>query len=96
MKRFDFKRKNTTFVLIGQRKLLTTYGKIASDHQKPDGLTLIPETEKVQFLRPLPVRVLYGVGKWQFHAPDGTDHLRRTAERSQGHLPAGLFSIGPV
>jgi nucleotidyltransferase/DNA polymerase involved in DNA repair len=30
---------------------------------KPDGLTLITEKEKVQFLRPLPVRALYGVGK---------------------------------
>ena len=37
--------------------------KIASDHKKPDGLTLISETEKVQFLRPLPVRSLFGVGK---------------------------------
>src|SRR4029077_1897689 len=29
----------------------------------PDGLTLIAEREKVQFLRLLPVRALYGVGK---------------------------------
>jgi DNA polymerase-4 len=45
---------------IAANKLLA---KIASDHQKPDGLTLIPEKKKVQFLRPLPVRTLYGVGK---------------------------------
>jgi nucleotidyltransferase/DNA polymerase involved in DNA repair len=45
---------------IAANKLLA---KIASDHQKPDGLTLIPEKEKVSFLRPLPVRALYGVGK---------------------------------
>jgi DNA polymerase-4 len=37
--------------------------KIASDHHKPDGLTLISEKDKVGFLRPLPVRALYGVGK---------------------------------
>ncbi len=45
---------------IASNKLLA---KIASDHQKPDGLTLISERDKVQFLRPLPVRALYGVGK---------------------------------
>ena len=45
---------------IATNKLLA---KIASDHQKPDGLTIIPEREKVQFLRPLNVRALFGVGK---------------------------------
>lgn len=35
----------------------------ADDYRKPDGLTLVPEKEKVQFLRPLPVRALYGVGR---------------------------------
>jgi DNA polymerase IV len=53
-------RQLTATIGIASNKLLA---KIASDHQKPDGLTLIPEAEKVQFLRPLPVRVLYGVGK---------------------------------
>jgi len=53
-------RKLTATIGIAANKLLA---KIASDHQKPDGLTLIPEREKVQFLRPLPVRALYGVGK---------------------------------
>jgi DNA polymerase-4 len=53
-------RKLTATIGIASNKLLA---KIASDHQKPDGLTLIPEREKVQFLRPLPVRALYGVGK---------------------------------
>ena len=50
----------TATIGIAANKLLA---KIASDHQKPDGLTLITEKEKVQFLRPLPVRALYGVGK---------------------------------
>jgi DNA polymerase-4 len=45
---------------IASNKLLA---KIASDHKKPDGLTIITDREKVSFLRPLPVRVLYGVGK---------------------------------
>ena len=50
----------TATIGIASNKLLA---KIASDHQKPNGLTLISEKEKVQFLRPLPVRALYGVGK---------------------------------
>ena len=58
--RIRSERQLTATIGIASNKLLS---KIASDHQKPDGLTLIPESEKVQFLRPLPVRALYGVGK---------------------------------
>jgi DNA polymerase-4 len=53
-------RQLTTSIGIASNKLLA---KLASDHQKPDGLTLIEEAHKVEFLRPLPVRVLHGVGK---------------------------------
>jgi len=53
-------RKLTATIGISSNKLLA---KIASDHKKPDGLTVISEREKVSFLRPLPVRVIYGVGK---------------------------------
>lgn len=58
--RIRSERQLTTTIGIASNKLLA---KIASDHQKPDGLTLIADGEKVQFLRPLPVRALYGVGK---------------------------------
>jgi DNA polymerase-4 len=58
--RIRSERQLTATIGIASNKLLS---KIASDHQKPDGLTLIPESEKVPFLRPLPVRALYGVGK---------------------------------
>ena len=58
--RIQSERRLSATIGIAANKLLA---KIASDHQKPDGLTLIPEQEKVQFLRPLPVRALYGVGK---------------------------------
>ncbi len=37
--------------------------KIASDYQKPDGLTIIPPDEVQNFLDPLPVSCLWGVGK---------------------------------
>lgn len=53
-------RRLTASVGVAANKLLA---KLASDYQKPDGLTLIPESEKKEFLRPLPVKVLYGVGK---------------------------------
>lgn len=58
--RIASQRHLTATIGIAANKLLA---KIASDHQKPDGLTLITEKEKVGFLRPLPVRALYGVGK---------------------------------
>lgn len=53
------RRKLTASIGIASNKLLA---KLAADHQKPDGLTLITEAEKVEFLRPLPVRALHGVG----------------------------------
>ena len=53
-------RQLTATIGIATNKLLA---KIASDHKKPDGLTVITEAEKVAFLRPLPIRTLYGVGQ---------------------------------
>jgi DNA polymerase-4 len=49
----------TATVGVGSNKLLA---KIASDFQKPNGFTLILESEKVKFLRPLCVGKIYGVG----------------------------------
>ena len=59
-RRIREERGLTATVGIAANKLLA---KLASDFQKPDGLTLIPERDKAQFLRPLPVRVLHGVGR---------------------------------
>src|SRR5260370_15556654 len=53
-------RRLTATIGIATNKLLA---KLASDFQKPDGLTLVPERDKVQFLRPLSVRALHGVGR---------------------------------
>ena len=58
--RIRAERHLTATIGIASNKLLA---KIASDHQKPDGLTLITEKERVPFLRPLSVRALFGVGK---------------------------------
>jgi DNA polymerase-4 len=58
--RIRTERHLTASIGIAGNKMLA---KLASDFQKPDGLTLIPELGKAQFLRPMPTRVLYGVGK---------------------------------
>ncbi len=36
--------------------------KLGSDFQKPDGLTVIPEAGRVEFLKPLPIMAIHGVG----------------------------------
>jgi DNA polymerase-4 len=56
--------------IAGERKLTASIGvaankflaKLGSDFQKPNGLTLIRERDKVKFLRPLSVRSIHGVG----------------------------------
>ncbi len=58
--RIRSERHLTATVGIGSNKLLA---KIGSDRAKPDGLLLLAERDKVQFLRSLPVRALFGVGK---------------------------------
>jgi DNA polymerase IV (DinB-like DNA polymerase) len=45
---------------IGPNKLVA---KVASDYQKPDGLTVVKEKEAEAFLAPLPVRKLLWVGR---------------------------------
>lgn len=75
--RIKMERQLTATIGIASNKLLA---KIASDHQKPDGLTLIPEKEKVRFLQPLPVRALYGVG------PVTEQALSRVGVKTVGQL----------
>jgi DNA polymerase-4 len=52
-------RRLTASIGIGPNKFLA---KLGSDFKKPDGLTLIPESGKAEFLRPLSVRAIHGVG----------------------------------
>jgi len=71
--------------------------KVASDHQKPDGLTIVEGDRTEAFLAPLPVRRLWGVG------PKAEEKLRalglRTiadvAEASPDLLRAALGQHGP-
>jgi DNA polymerase IV len=50
----------TASVGVAPNKFLA---KLASDLNKPDGLTVITEEERVQVLAPLPVAKIWGVGK---------------------------------
>lgn len=50
----------TCSIGIGPTKVVA---KIASDFQKPDGLTIVPPERVVEFLAPLPVRRIPGIGR---------------------------------
>lgn len=71
------RRGLTATIGIAPNKLLA---KLASDFQKPDGLTLIRDSEKVKFLQPLPVRSLHGIGKVT------EENLHRAGIRTVGDL----------
>jgi DNA polymerase IV len=92
--RIRAERRLTATVGIASNKLLA---KIASDHRKPDGLTLIADREKVQFLRPLPIRALYGVGKKTEEILNraGIDTVGAMQDYP-GDLRALVGSFGPV
>lgn len=59
-KEIEDKTGLTCSIGIGMNKLVA---KIASDFQKPDGLTVIKQDEVEKFLAPLPVRKLLWVGR---------------------------------
>jgi DNA polymerase IV (DinB-like DNA polymerase) len=54
------KERLTCSIGVGPNKLIA---KVASDYQKPDGLTIVKEAEGEAFLAPLPVRRLLWVGR---------------------------------
>jgi DNA polymerase IV (DinB-like DNA polymerase) len=54
------KQNLTASIGIGPNKLIA---KVASDFQKPDGLTIVKEEDVEKFLEPLPVRKLLWVGR---------------------------------
>ena len=58
-RRIAAERRLTASIGVAANKFLA---KLGSDFQKPDGLTLIREREKVEFLKPLSVRSIHGVG----------------------------------
>jgi DNA polymerase-4 len=75
-------RKKTSLTCsigIAPNKLLA---KIASDMQKPDGLTIIQEEDIEKVLNPLPVRKLYGIG------PKTEAYLNKIGINTIGELKA--------
>jgi DNA polymerase IV (DinB-like DNA polymerase) len=54
------KERLTCSIGVGSNKLIA---KVASDYQKPDGLTLVKQSDAEDFLAPLPVRRLLWVGR---------------------------------
>ena len=58
-KRVSAERHLTASIGVAANKFLA---KLGSDFQKPNGLTLIRERDKVEFLKPLSVRSIHGVG----------------------------------
>jgi DNA polymerase IV len=86
-------RQLAATVGFGSNKLLA---KIASDKAKPDGLMVILEKDKIEFLRPMPIRTLYGVGKVTEQVL-ATAGLRTVGDLQdyQGDLRALVGSFGP-
>ena len=58
--RIRAKIKLSCSIGVSSNKLIS---KIASDYQKPDGLTIIKPDKIEQFLKPLNIRVIPGIGK---------------------------------
>lgn len=69
----------TCSIGIAPNKLLA---KIASDMNKPDGLTIFDETNIESRLWPLPIRKLYGIG------PKTEEHLKNIGIETIGQLAA--------
>jgi DNA polymerase-4 len=57
-----------------------TVAKIASDMGKPDGLVIVPRGGEAEFLAPLPVRALWGIG------PRGEEILKAAGYETIGQL----------
>jgi DNA polymerase-4 len=70
--------------------------KVASAHDKPDGLTVVPQATAVEWLAPLPVTRLWGVGKKtapKLHAL-GLRTIGDIAASDERHLVNHLGSAG--
>jgi DNA polymerase-4 len=83
----------TASIGIAANKLLA---KLASDFDKPDGLTMIAERDKAAFLRPMAVRVIPGVGKVTAEALNQAGiNTVGDLQDSPGDLRALVGSFGP-
>ncbi|MEJ2671516.1 MAG: DNA polymerase IV [Deltaproteobacteria bacterium] len=88
------KEKLTASVGIGPNKLIA---KIASDFQKPDGLTVVTPEEAEDFLAPLAVRKIPGIGPKteKYLARLGLKTVQDLKKFSPAELEAQFGSWGP-
>ena len=86
-RRIAGERHLTASVGIGSNKFLA---KLGSDFQKPDGLTLIRERDKVEFLKPLSVRSVHGVG------PVTAQALEAKGLITIGDLQSSTVDLSPI
>jgi DNA polymerase-4 len=70
--------------------------KVASDRQKPDGLTIVPAGHEQAFLAPLPVRRLFGIGPRTEErlSAAGITKVSQLAEANSGWLVARFGQTG--
>lgn len=85
--RITEERSLTASIGIGSNKFLA---KLGSDFQKPNGLTVIAERDKVAFLRPLPVSSIHGVG------PVTAETLQRNGIVTIGDLQETQIDLTPL
>jgi DNA polymerase IV len=87
-------RQLTISIGIASNKMLA---KIASDYDKPDGLTLIPERDKKTFLGALPVRSIHGVGKASEETLNKAGlHTIKDIQLYPGSLESLMGNFGPA
>jgi DNA polymerase-4 len=82
--RIATERNLTASIGVASNKFLA---KLGSDFRKPDGLTLIRERDKVEFLKPLSVRSIHGVG------PVTAESLEARGLRTIGDLQTSAFDL---
>ena len=85
--RIAAERRLTASIGIGSNKFLA---KLGSDFQKPNGLTLIPDRDRTQFLRPLSIRAIHGVG------PVTAEALEARGLRTIGDLQDATLDLHPL
>jgi DNA polymerase-4 len=85
--RIAAERNLTASIGVASNKFLA---KLGSDYRKPDGLTLIREREKIEFLKPLSVRSIHGVG------PVTAESLESRGLRTIGDLQTSSMDLHSI
>jgi DNA polymerase-4 len=94
-RRVRAERRLTVSIGVGPNRLIA---KIASDFDKPDGLTVVPPQRVQRFLDPLPVRRLPGVGPATEKrlVKVGIERIEQLRERPREELEARFGRWGSV